>query len=218
MQLQEIPRTTVRTYIQAARLPLTAAAAILRRGNQEDWPPILAFETFGAGVKQIVGFVVRDETLVHEGRLAQAKVAQLRKADKLELIAEQQKAEADDEFNERREADEQRRQDVERQATEREAELKRQKTEARRRAADKVRKQAEAVRQTQAATQKAVDKQRRAARSTRVSAERQALAKERRAAAAKGDIARLDEALEVTKAMRSNRRRTVTPSAPRPRS
>jgi len=208
MQLQEIPRTTVRSYLQVARLPLTAAAAILRRGNQEDWPPILAFETFGAGVKQVVGSVLRDEALVHEGRLAQAKVAQLRKADELESIAEQQKAEADVEFNERREADEQRRHNIERQATERETELKRQRTEARRRAADKVRKQAEAVRQTQAATQKAVAKQQRAARSTRVSAERQALATKRRAAAAKGEVIRLDEALEGTKAMRNNRQRS----------
>jgi hypothetical protein len=202
MQLQEIPRTAVRTYLRAARLPVTAAATFLRRDGQDDWPPALAFESFEAGVKQVMGSVLRDEELVHEGRLAQAKVGQLRKAVELESVADQHKADADEEFNERLQADEERRAQVERQAAESEAALDRQRAEEKRRADDKARRQAEAARKAEAASQKAVAKQERAARATRVSAEREALTEERQAATAKRKVTQLDKDLEATKATR----------------
>lgn len=203
MQLQEIPRTAVRTYLRAARLPVTAAATLLGHDGQDDWPPAIAFESFEAGVKQVVGSVLRDEELVHEGRLAQARVDQLRKAVELEAVAEQRKAEADEEFDERLQADEERRAQVERQTAEREAALDRQKAEEKRRADDKGRQQAEAARQAEAASKKAVAKQERAARATRVRAEREALTNERRAATAKRKVTQLDRDLEATKATRN---------------
>jgi len=204
MQLQEIPRTAVRMYLHTARLPVTAAAALLRRADQEDWPPALAFESFGASLKQIVGSVLRDEELVHEGRLTQAKVGRLREAIELESIAQQHEAKADAQFRERHETNEHRRDQVERQAAEREAALQRQKTEEKQRADNKARKEAEAAREAETATQKAVAKQDRAARSTRVSVERDALAEERRAGAAKRKVTRIDKELAATKATRKN--------------
>lgn len=203
MQLQEIPRAAVRAYLHTARLPVTAAAALLRRGDQEDWPPALAFESFGASVKQILGSVLGDEELVHEGRLAQAKVGRLREAVELESIAQQREATADAQLRERHEASEHRRAQVERKAAEREAALQRQKAEEKQRADDKARKGAEAAREAEAATQKAVAKQERAARATRVSAERDALAEERRAATAKRKVTRVDKELDATKATRN---------------
>lgn len=203
MQLQAIPRTAVRTYLEVARLPLTAVGALVRPAKRQEWPPALAFETFGASVKQLVGTVVRDEELVYEGRLAKAKVAQLRQAVELETIGEQQRAEADAEFEQRREVGAQRREELQGQAAEREGALNRQKAEEKRWADDKARKRAASVRKTQAATDKQVAKQQRAARSTRVRAERQALSTARRSATAQSDVTRIDNELERTRARRN---------------
>lgn len=205
MRLQAIPRTAVRTYLRAARLPFTAVGALLRPDKQQEWPPMLAFETFEASVKQFVGTVLRDEELVHEGRLAKTKVAQLRKAVELDTIGEQQRAQADAEFEQRRVADAQRREELQRQAAERDAALNRQKTEENRRVDDKARKRAEAVRETQAVRDKEVAKQQRAARSTRVRAERRALSTARRSAAAHNDVTRIDSELQRTRARRNQR-------------
>jgi hypothetical protein len=204
MQLQDIPRATVRTYLQVTRLPLTAIEAVLQKNGQDDWPPALAFESFGAGVKEIVGTVLSDDELVQEGRLTRAKVAQLRKAADLEAVAEQRKAEADAQFEQRREADEQRREQVERQADQREAALERAKADEKRAVENKAAQKADAARAAEAATQKALTKQERSTRSTRVQTEREVLADERRAAKAKGEVLSVDDELEATKAIRKN--------------
>jgi hypothetical protein len=88
MHIQHFPGTVVRTGLGVVRLPLTAVEVIA--GHNQDgtaWPPSLAFESFEAAAKQVAGSLLRDDTLVQEGRLAQAKVAQLRKATELEAVA-----------------------------------------------------------------------------------------------------------------------------------
>ncbi|MDQ1397802.1 MAG: hypothetical protein QOG64_3061, partial [Acidimicrobiaceae bacterium] len=148
MDIQEINRFFVRTSLQAARLPLQAAEAVLHRGDQTDeWPPSLAFDGFEASVKQIVGSVLRDKTLVEEGRLEQAKVAQLRKAAELETLADQRKVEADTKFQQRREADEQRRRQVEQETAQREQKLDQEKAEKKRQADAEAREAEEKARQ-----------------------------------------------------------------------
>src|SRR3954453_6359435 len=89
-----IPRTTLRAWLAAGRVPLGVAERLFGRGA-EDWPPTLAYEGFeaggkqlGAGVKQVVGSVLRDEDLVREGDLERAKVDRLRKAATLEAEAD----------------------------------------------------------------------------------------------------------------------------------
>ena len=51
--VQEIPRTSVRLGIEAARAPLTAAESLL--GRSDDWPPTLAFDSAAAQVKTVAG-------------------------------------------------------------------------------------------------------------------------------------------------------------------
>lgn len=209
MDVLEIPRFMVRTSFQAARLPLTAAEAVLRRGEHDtDWAPTIAFEAFEANVKQIVGSVLHDEQLADEGRLEQAKVAQLRKAIELEAVAEQRKAEADRDYQQRHAADEARRQQVKQSAEQRESALEQERISKLRQAEERANEQQAKAEQDKAAADKAIAKQERAARRTKVTAERQALRKERDAVVADSEVIELDHKLEATKAARTARTAT----------
>jgi hypothetical protein len=107
MQIQQIPRTAVRTGFRAARLPLTVAETVFRR--DEEWLPIRAYETVESRFKQVVGRAVHDDALVEEGILEQAKTVQLGKAATFESQAERERELADASFEERRKADEEQR-------------------------------------------------------------------------------------------------------------
>ena len=200
--LQTIPRTVVRTYLQAARLPLTAAEQVFNKTQTEDWAPTLAFETLEAQVLELAGNALNDEELRQQGRLVRAKVAQLKKAAELEGQAEAKRAEADAEYRDRKRSDEQARQRVEQQADQREAAIKAEKARKKREADEKARAKAETSRKIEAAQQKQLTKQERAASKTRITAEQEAIAEERKALAAEEQVLDLDAALETTKAIR----------------
>ena len=203
--IQTIPRTIVRSYLQAARLPLTAAETLFGKSETEDWGPTLAFESVEATVLQTVGSFLRDDELVTQGRLAEARITQLRRATELEARAEAKRTEADAEFRDRLETDQQRRERIAREADQREAALDQEKARKQQQAEAKARKQAEAARKVEAAQHKAVAKQERAARATRVAAEQEALAEEKRALQAEETVLDLDAALRTTKAARKSR-------------
>jgi hypothetical protein len=202
-QLQKLPGTVVRTGLQAARLPLNAAESVLRRGEQSgEWAPAIAFEGIEANVKRVAGSLLRDETLVEEGRLEQAKVDKLRKAARLEAIAREHEQSADAEYRQRIESDEQRRAQVAKQADQQETALERQRAARERAAEEEKQRKAAAARKVEAATKKAVEKNARSARATRVEAETTAVARERKAVEAKAGVVQLDEDLRATKAAR----------------
>jgi hypothetical protein len=198
MQIQQIPRTAVRTGFRAARLPLTVAETVFQR--DEEWLPTRAYETVESRFKQMMGRAVRDDELVEEGILEQAKTVQLGKAATLESQAEREKELADASFEERRKADEEQRERVAKQAEEhRRAEEERQAEAA---AATK----ASAAQNAQAATEKAIAKQEREARSAKVQAERDAVHEERRAVEAEKGVRKADKKVEAAKAARRGRR------------
>ena len=87
----------------------------------------MAFDGFGARVKEVVGALTHDETLLDAGRLTGPKLAELRRSVELETQAKVRRADADRERDERLAADAERRRGV----TER--------AEARERAIDKTR-------------------------------------------------------------------------------
>lgn len=204
--LQTIPRTIVRNYIQAARLPLTAAEAVLKRGQPtKDWAPTLAFESAEATVLQAVGSFLKDDELVTQGRLIEARITQLRRAAELEAQAEAKRTQADADYRERVESDQERRQRIAAEADQREQALAQEKARKTQEADAKARKQAENARKVEAAQQKAVARQERSARLSRVEAEQAALADEKRAVAADEAVLDLDAAIRTTKAVRKNR-------------
>ena len=200
--LQTIPRTVVRTYLQAARLPLTAAEQLFKKTDADDWAPTLAFETLEGEVLHFLGNALNDEELRQQGRLVRAKVAQLKKAAELEAEAEAKRAEADAVYRDRKRADEQARQRVEQQADQREHAIKAEKARKKQEADEKARKQAEAARKVETAQQKQLTKQERAAAKTRIAAEQRVIAEERKALAAEEQVLDLDAALQTTKAIR----------------
>lgn len=203
MQLQQIPRTIVCTWLRAARVPLDAVEAVVRRGEHDvEWPPALAFASFEATVKVVAGSILNDVELAEEGQVAQARLGQLRKAGELDAIAAQRKEQADAEFLARRRADEEQRRRVEQQADEREAALERERESKKRRLAEEDARRRQQAAKAQATEEKIVDRQDRSARATRIAAEREALNEERQAVAAKSKVGDLDEELETTKAAR----------------
>lgn len=204
--LQTIPRTVVRNYLQAARLPLTVAESVLKRGQDtEDWGPTLAFDAVEATVLLKVGSFLNDDELVTQGRLAEARVTQLRRAAELEVQAKAKRADAEAEYRDRVETDEQRRQRIAAEADQRETALEQEKNRKKAAADAQARQQKEAASKIEAAQEKAITKQERAARRTRIAGEQDALVDEKRAAAAEGAVLDLDAALRTTKAVRKNR-------------
>ncbi len=101
MQLNTIPRTTVKATLLGLRLPLCGVEVLTGQTGNASWPPAMAYEGFEAGVKQVVGSILHDEELVDEGRIQQAKVTELRRAVELEVRADQKRAAGDRELRER---------------------------------------------------------------------------------------------------------------------
>jgi hypothetical protein len=203
--IQQIPRTTVRLGVAAARLPLTAAEAVLS-GGHDDWPPTLVFEGLEAQVKLVAGSVLHDGVLSEEGRLLQAKVARLREAADLEGEAERTRQEADAELAARtREAarTEERAAEAER---ERKARIAAEGAEATRRAEADARRAEQDAAEAEDRAEQAGDRQARRSRAQALSAEEKALAKEK-AAASRARAARTAGAkVQATKAARKRTR------------
>ncbi len=204
MQITTIPRTAVKNALDAIRLPLSTIGRLTGQADNQTWPPALMFEEFQASAKQFAGSVLRDQTLVEEGRIQSVKVSELRRSLELDLKAEATREQADVELAQQHEAIGRERQQVDQQAREREAnvaQLKREtsagvKAEAKR-AAETVAK-AEKIRQDQLA---AAD---RAARLANADAESAALAKQKKAVASISKVTTLADAVETTKAKRKS--------------
>ncbi len=204
MQITTIPRTAVKSALDAMRLPLSTIERLTGQAENQAWPPALMFEEFQASAKQFAGSVLRDETLVEEGRLQSVKVGELRRSFELDLKAEATREQADAQLARKHESAERERQQAEQQAREREAEIARLKrnTEARvkadaKRAAETVAK-AEKIREDQLA---AAD---RVTRLGNADAESAALAKQKKAVASISKVTTLADAVETKKAKRKS--------------
>jgi len=200
MQLQQIPRTAVRTGFRAARLPLKVAETVFRR--DDEWLPTRAYETVESRFKQVIGRAVHDDELVEEGILEQAKTVQLGKAATLESQAERERHLADASFEEHRKADEEQRQRIAKQAEERKRAAQQKRAEEKRQADAAAVTKASAAQNAQAATEKAIAKQEHQARSAKAQAERDALHEERRALEAEKGVRKADKKVEAAKATR----------------
>lgn len=204
MSLQTIPRTALRSWLAAVRLPLTAAELVTGKSGT-DWPPAVAFEGFEAGVKKGVGLLIGDTQLVQEGMLEREKVDQLREAAELDAIAERRRQEADARLEDRKETVQERAESVERGHAEREAKLAQEEADRQRAVEEAARRKEEVARTAEQTRRKAVAAQERQARATRLAAESEALDHERDAAEAKGELLEVDQALKATKAARKQK-------------
>jgi flagellar biosynthesis GTPase FlhF len=197
-----LPRTVVGTGLGLARMPLTLAARAAGQKSNDKWAPTLAFEGFEAGVEGVVGSFLRDDVLVERGAVRRAKVAQLRRASELQTIAEQQREQADDEFQARREQADQQRAEAVQRADVQENVLQQQAAERERRVEQKAAEKAAANQRVVAAQRKTLAKQERAAKAESLTEEAQALAAEREALDAAETVDVIDDSIEGTKAAR----------------
>jgi hypothetical protein len=204
MQIQQIPRTAVRTGFRAARLPLTVAETVFRR--DDEWLPTRAYETVESRFKQVMGRAVHDDELVEEGILEQAKTLQLGKAATLESQAERERELADASFEEHRKADEEQRERIAKQAEERKRAAQQKRTEEKRQAEAAAVTKASEAQNAQAATEKTIAEQEHQARSAKGRAERDALHEERRALEAEKGVRKADKKVEAAKAARRGSR------------
>ena len=200
---RKLPGLLVGTTLQAARLPLNAAAKATGQTGNDEWPPALMFEGVEAAVETTVGGLLRDDTLVSRGRLRQARIMKLKEAAQLEAIAESERAEAADELAARKQAAEKRREHVEETAEQREQRLE-QEAAKRKQQVEKTAAQRKAATAKQTAAQrKVLEKQERDAKLAAAEAESKALAKEKAALVAEDTTVALDEAIDVNREART---------------
>ncbi|MEY2463522.1 MAG: hypothetical protein QOH64_1660 [Acidimicrobiaceae bacterium] len=202
MDLNTIPRTAVKLSLDGLRLPITALEKLAGQRDNESWPPAMVFESFEATAKQVLGSMLRDNALVDEGRVQQAKVSELRNAVELEVQADQKRAEADSELRARREQADQRRRHVEEQARQREQRIEADKRAAEQQARAEAAERAAAADKAAELRDKRVEATERKARLTRVNEETAAVTEQRRAVQATKKAATLGETLDKKKAER----------------
>lgn len=173
--LRIAPRAVVTGYLRAARLPLTAAERVAKQQGNEAWPPALAFEAAQATVETVAGSLLRDPDMIEDGRLRQAKVAKLRKADALNTEAEFEKEQARQVEQQRKaEIAEQRKQTMQ-QAKQRKENVEQQAAAEERTVGAKAAKKAAAVRQQKAKQEKFIERRERTGRTQALDAEAKAL-------------------------------------------
>ncbi|MFL6239469.1 MAG: hypothetical protein ACJ735_08295 [Actinomycetes bacterium] len=201
-RIRVVPRTIVGTYLRAGRLPVTVAERVARQQENESWAPAVAYETLQAGVETRIGKLLRDEELAAKGRLREEKVAQLRRAAKLEAVAEGQREVADETFEQRREQAEHKRAAAAQKADQREAELERQAEVRERKVQDKAAKKASNARELKLQQDKAIERRERLAKSEALAKESEALTAAREALDAERTVDVIDDTLEGTKEAR----------------
>ena len=200
--IRMVPRTVVKTYLSAARLPLTAVAKANGQQGNEQWPPALAFEGFEASVETVLGSLLRDDKLIEAGRLRQAKVAQLRKAAELEAVADTTRQQAREEFSERRDAAQAKREQAEQRAAQREQQIEREAQQREAQVEQGAAKKKAAAQQVKAAQDKVIDRRERVATTEALANEEQALKAQTDALDAAETVEVIDETIEGTKAAR----------------
>jgi hypothetical protein len=200
-----VTQTLVNGGLSAARLPLTVAEATVGRGTATDeWAPAIAFDRFGATVKELVGSLTRNAALVDEGRLTRAKVAQLRHGIELETEAALRVDVADREHDARLGADEERRQAVADRADARAKAADEQRARQEREVEKRLERERVAAAEADERTKAAAAKRERAARAKRLSAERSALAEAKRTRGAEARVAGVTDALEDAREQRKS--------------
>lgn len=203
-RVRAVPRGVVDAGLGLARLPVTVVARASRQADNEQWPPTLAFEGFEAGVETVVGSLLRDETLTARGRVRQAKVAQIRKAAQLETVSDQLREQADEKLVARRQKADQQREQAERKADQREQQIVQEEAARDRQAQQKADAKASAAAKADQARREAVEREAREAKAAALAKESKALEAEKAALEADKTVDAIDDAIDVSKAVRKS--------------
>jgi len=201
-RIRVVPRTVVDTYLRAGRLPLTFAERVAKQRANDKWAPTVAYEKLQAGVETRVGKLLRDDELTAKGRLRDEKVEQLKRAAKLETIAEGQREVADETFEQRRDQAERKRTEATKKAQLREQELERQAEVRERQVQQKAAKKASKAQELKLQQDQAIERRERVAKSSALAKESEALAAAKQALEADRTVDVIDDTIEGTKEAR----------------
>jgi hypothetical protein len=197
-----LPRTIIKVSLQGLRLPLTALEIVTNKSDAPDWPPAVAYDSFEAELKKVLGSLTRDDDLVREGVLQRAKVHELAEAERLQAQAEQGRREADAKLEQRKDSAERAQASIEQQAREREQQLSREKADKERKLSDEVTERKHEAAESAQLREKLVTAKEREAERTRIEEEAAALDRRSEALNASKKAMGLDDALEAKKAQR----------------
>lgn len=203
MELHELRRGALDLWLKGARLPLTAAETVVKRGEDtSSWPPSVAFEKLEATVKDLVGRAVRDEQLVALARLQRAEVAKRDQAIRKRAEADAIRAAAEQQADAEREELQDLRAEVEARADEREEQVDQVRTTAKRQVEARASKKKAAARRSAAATKQANATKAKQAEKKRLEEEARAMRAKEAAVDAEGEVLDLDRAARAKKAAR----------------
>lgn len=206
MNVHTIQQHALSLWLKGARLPLTVAENVVKRGEDTaNWPPSIAFEKVEASVKGTLGRITGDDHLVGLANLQRTEVEKRVEALEKQTEAEVRRAAASrEEARTRQELDEQREVAAE-TAAQRKQRLAAEKRQARREVEDRAGRRKTATRKAAAAHDEVTDRKARRAEQDRLAAEADALEVEARAVEAEGELLALDDAVEAKKAARRAR-------------
>lgn len=203
-QARAVPRAMVGAGLGLARVPVAAAARATGQRDNIAWAPGLVFEGLEANVETLVGSLLRDDTLVSRGRLRQAKVAKLRRAGQLEVVADTHREQAGHTLAQRREQAERQREQARKTATRREQAIEGQAQQQERQVERQAATKAAAAGAVKQAQDQLAERQAREAKAEVLDREAEALAAEKQALDAADTVATIDETIEGTKAARES--------------
>jgi hypothetical protein len=206
MQLHTLPRAYLNVSLHVARLPVTAIELLAGHSTDSSWPPSLAFESFEANVRQVVGSLLRDDQLTEQGRLSSAKVAELRQAARLEATADQRRMAADRTFEQRQLDAEEKRAQADERSAERQASVERREQQEKAKVASRTRAQAQRAGARAAERQQRLTEQERAVRAETVTTQRAAVRRKKSANSAAAEVVDLDKKISRSKSARGTRR------------
>lgn len=184
-----------------ARVPVGLLARLTGNGDNPEWGPTLAVDSVEAGVRQVLGSLLGDPGLAHQGEVQDARVDQRSQAAERDAAADARRDVADERLSDRRERDEQARERIREQEQEQGRRLEQEKEQRQQQAKKKEEQRKEQAAKGEQRAQEVADEHAHEARRTRVEAESEAVEAEREAAE------RSQEALELAEAADAARRR-----------
>jgi hypothetical protein len=203
VNINQIRRSMLTLWLRGVRLPLTIAETVVRRGHHKDaWPPALAFAQFEGAVKDTVGRVTRDDTLIELAALQRAEVAERRRAIALEAEAASTTAAVREDMEAEKARLAKRRAESDRRSREQEARVEADRQEAKRALEQRSARRRSAANASAASKAKVIDRAATGADATRLRKNAQALRAKERAVAAQGTVLALDKAVRAKKATR----------------
>jgi hypothetical protein len=201
MKLDELPRKAVLGYLEAARLPLTAAERALGK-TKGTWGPTIAVDRFQAKVKDVAGSVLKDDTLRADAKLQHAALDERLKAVEGKAEAERLRRQADEQLRRDQRAVQEAKREVVQRDQQREAAIE-QTIDAKERAVtEKTVAKKTAARKVASAQDKALQQRETAVQREVLTKESKALNDQRAATEAKAEVLELEDKLNEVKSAR----------------